>query len=46
LWSTPNCYITPHTAGGFREEMQQLVSHFLKNLDRFANQQELRNRVI
>ena len=46
LWTTPNCYITPHTAGGFDEEMNGLVSHFLENLRRFESDERLLNRVV
>lgn len=46
LWSTPNCYITPHTAGGFDTEMNSLVSHFLENLRRFELNEPLRNRIV
>jgi phosphoglycerate dehydrogenase-like enzyme len=46
LWRTPNCYLTPHTAGGFDFEMMGLVEHFLANLDRFTSNSELLNRVI
>jgi phosphoglycerate dehydrogenase-like enzyme len=35
LWSAPNCYITPHTAGGHANESVRLVRHFLDNLKRF-----------
>jgi phosphoglycerate dehydrogenase-like enzyme len=46
LWSTPNCYITPHSAGGHSTEPHRLVQHFLKNLRRFENGEALRDRVI
>ena len=46
LWRAPNCYITPHTAGGFDCEMMGLVEHFLDNLDRFTSNSKLLNRVI
>jgi phosphoglycerate dehydrogenase-like enzyme len=46
LWSTPNCWITPHTAGGHRQEFMRLVEHFLNNLGRFLAGQELRDRVV
>jgi phosphoglycerate dehydrogenase-like enzyme len=46
LWSTPNCYITPHTAGGHHGEYLRQVEHFLENLSRFQRGLELRNRVI
>jgi phosphoglycerate dehydrogenase-like enzyme len=45
LWSTPNCYITPHSAGGFSLEKKWHVEHFLENLRRFANGQELKDRI-
>jgi len=46
LWRTPNCVITPHTAGGFETEMMGLVEHFLINLGRFTTNTPLLNRVI
>ncbi len=46
LWAAPNCYITPHTAGGFGAEEEALVQHFLANLQRFIGGQELLDRVI
>ena len=36
LWTTPNCFITPHTAGGDADEGDHLVRHFLENLARFT----------
>jgi phosphoglycerate dehydrogenase-like enzyme len=46
LWTVPNCYITPHTAGGHHDEFERLVKHFLANLDRFTRGEALRDRVI
>jgi phosphoglycerate dehydrogenase-like enzyme len=46
LWNAPNCYITPHTAGGHVGEGQRLVRHFLDNLHRFENGQPLADRVM
>ena len=46
LWSLPNCFITPHTAGGFDGEMIGLVDHFLENLQRFTSGAQLLNRII
>ena len=46
LWSLPNCYITPHTAGGFNGEMIGLVDHFLENLQRFTSGVQLLNQII
>jgi phosphoglycerate dehydrogenase-like enzyme len=46
LWSVPNCYITPHTAGGHAEEFERLAAHFLNNLKRFEEGKALTDRVI
>jgi phosphoglycerate dehydrogenase-like enzyme len=46
LWSAPNCFITPHSAGGQDQEMRDLVAHFLGNLRRFTDGKELLNRVV
>lgn len=46
LWSEPNCYITPHTAGGRADEFERLVRHFLDNLKRFDSGRELIDRVV
>jgi len=41
----PNCFITPHVAGGHRDEAKTLVRHFLANLQRFIQGEELVDRV-
>ena len=46
LWAEPNCFITPHVAGGHADEARTLVRHFLKNLDRFVRGQPLLDRVM
>jgi phosphoglycerate dehydrogenase-like enzyme len=46
LWTTPNCYITPHTGGGHRNEKERQVRHFLDNLRRFERGEALLNRVV
>jgi len=46
LWDAPNCFITPHLAGGHRTEKERQVRHFLDNLRRFERGEALRNRVI
>jgi phosphoglycerate dehydrogenase-like enzyme len=46
LWSAPNCYITPHTAGGRDDEFHQLVGHFLANLGRFGQGAALADRIV
>ncbi|HVE60048.1 MAG TPA: D-2-hydroxyacid dehydrogenase [Pyrinomonadaceae bacterium] len=45
LWTTPNCYITPHSAGGFSLEKQRHVEHFLENLSRFEKGEDLLDRI-
>lgn len=45
LWTTPNCYLTPHTAGGSMDEFDRVVRHFLANLAHFQSGQALRDRV-
>ena len=46
LWTAPNCYITPHTAGGHHDEFERLMQHFLEDLRRFTSNQPLLDRVI
>lgn len=47
FWTTPNCYITPHTAGGRRDQDEALVRHFLANLELFAKgSKSLTDRVV
>jgi phosphoglycerate dehydrogenase-like enzyme len=46
LWTTPNCHITPHTAGGCSVEFRRGVRHFLDNLGRFESNSPLRDRVM
>jgi len=46
LWQLPNCFITPHTAGGQQGEPETLVRHFLENLRRFEAGVELHDRVV
>jgi phosphoglycerate dehydrogenase-like enzyme len=46
LWSAPNCFITPHTGGGRRDQDEALVRHFLGNLARLERGEALANRVI
>lgn len=46
LWTAPNCYITPHTAGGRAEEHFALVRHFAENLQRFVEGKELLDRIV
>ncbi len=46
LWKAPNCYITPHTAGGHANEFQRLVKHFLSNLGRFEIGEDLIDQIV
>ena len=46
LWTTRNCYITPHTAGGHELEHNSLVSHFLENVRRYTSGKPLLDRII
>jgi phosphoglycerate dehydrogenase-like enzyme len=46
LLALPNCFITPHTAGGQRGESEALVVHFLGNLRKFTAGEELVDRVM
>jgi phosphoglycerate dehydrogenase-like enzyme len=45
LWTTPNCVVTPHAAGGDADEGERLVRHFLENLARFTSGRQLLDEV-
>jgi len=45
LWSTPNCFITPHIGGGHADEALRIVEHFIRNLRRFERGEALINKV-
>lgn len=46
LLMAPNCFITPHTAGGHVDETKTLVRHFLDNFDRYVRGEPLADRVM
>lgn len=46
LWMEPRCHITPHVAGGHREQDENLVRHFTRNLERFLAGEALNDRVM
>jgi phosphoglycerate dehydrogenase-like enzyme len=46
LWTAPNCYITPHSAGGHSGEHERLVAHFLTNLRAFEKGEALQDKVV
>jgi phosphoglycerate dehydrogenase-like enzyme len=45
LWSAPNCFITPHSAGGHHDEGDRLVAHFITNFERYTSEQPLLDRI-
>jgi phosphoglycerate dehydrogenase-like enzyme len=45
LWTTANCFITPHTGGGHADETLRIVKHFVHNLQRFERGETLIDRV-
>jgi phosphoglycerate dehydrogenase-like enzyme len=46
LWSTPNCYVIPHTGGGHANEYERHVAQFLENLRRFQKNEPLIDRIM
>ena len=46
LWTLPNCWVTPHSAGGHADEQRRLADHFLANLKRFAADEPLKDRIV
>jgi phosphoglycerate dehydrogenase-like enzyme len=46
LWTAPNCYLTPHTAGGRHDQDEAIVKHFLKNLAAFERGEPLVDRIV
>ncbi len=42
----PNCFITPHTAGGHANESETLVRHFLENFNRYLAGSPLLDRIV
>ncbi len=45
-WTAPNCYVTPHTAGGRHDQDEAIVKHFLANLAAFTRGEPLVDRVV
>lgn len=45
LWTTPNCFITPHMGGGHAGEHLDLARHFVRNFQRWQAGGELLDRV-
>ena len=45
LWSTQNCYITPHIGGGSVDESERQIAHFVENVERFERGETLVDRI-
>jgi phosphoglycerate dehydrogenase-like enzyme len=46
LLSLKNCFITPHTGGGQKDDMKDMVEHFLENFARYLKGDDLLSRVM
>jgi phosphoglycerate dehydrogenase-like enzyme len=46
FWTLPNCFITPHTAGGRHDQDTAIVKHFLRNLAAFEQSGAMVDRVV
>ena len=46
FWSLPNCFVTPHTAGGRHDQDTAIVKHFLANLAAFERGEQMVDRVV
>ena len=46
FWTQPNCFITPHTAGGRHDQDTAIVKHFLKNLAAFERSEAMVDRIV
>lgn len=46
FWNTPNCYVTPHTAGGRHDQDTAIVQHFLTNLAAFLRGAPLVDQIV
>ncbi len=46
FWTTPNCYVTCHTAGGRHDQDEALVKHFLANVAAFERGEPMIDRVV
>lgn len=46
LWTAPNCFVTPHTAGGRHDQDEAIVKHFLANLAAFQSGTAMVDRVV
>jgi phosphoglycerate dehydrogenase-like enzyme len=46
FWTLPNCFITPHTAGGRHDQDTAIVRHFIRNLGAFEKGGEMVDRIV
>jgi phosphoglycerate dehydrogenase-like enzyme len=46
LWTTPNCFVTPHTAGGHSDEYERHADMFVENLKRLQRGEEVIDRIM
>jgi phosphoglycerate dehydrogenase-like enzyme len=46
LWRATNCFITCHVGGGTADQDDQLVGHFLRNLDRWDAGRSLEDKIL
>ncbi len=46
FWELSNCFITPHTAGGRRDQDTAIVRHFLRNLAAFERGEPMVDRIV
>jgi phosphoglycerate dehydrogenase-like enzyme len=46
FWALPNCFITPHTAGGRHDQDTAIVKHFLRNLAAFQKGGAMVDRIV
>ena len=46
FWTMPNCFVTPHTAGGRHDQDTAIVKHFLRNLDAFTRGAAMVDRIV
>lgn len=46
FWTARNCFVTPHTAGGRRDQDEAIVRHFLANLRVFEHGGDWLDRVV
>jgi phosphoglycerate dehydrogenase-like enzyme len=46
FWTTPNCHVTSHTAGGRHDQDEALVRHFLANLAAFTTGTPMMDRIV